>query len=194
MQTTPQFTRLPEAMELADIGPYFASLRQHYRLSQQDVATHLHMRVRYVEAIEASQFSELPDKVYARGFVKHYAEFLGIDPDQVIEKCFGPQPVKKDDFFIPEPARNAGGSVKSWMVLLAIGFCAYAIFDYISQRQRAEQADYAVETVPETLLKSARTRPMPHGAALRCMSGASPLACLPPHRQTTFTLKGLHAS
>jgi hypothetical protein len=177
MSTAVKFTRLPEAMELADIGPYLASIRAHYRLSVQDVSSHLHMRVRYIDAIESSQFDLLPGKVYARGYVQQYAEFLGIDPDQVVEKCFGPQPEKKDDFFVPEPARTSNGPIKSWVLLLAVGFCAYAIYDYTSITASSESGSQSVAPVPETMMQQFRSLPFPTGSQLRCMGGQSVLAC-----------------
>jgi len=178
MTTSVKFTRLPEAMELADIGPYLASIRAHYRLSVQDVSVHLHMRVRYIEAIETGQLELLPGKVYARGYVQQYAEFLGIDPEQVVEKCFGPQPVKKDDFFVPEPARTSSSSITSWLLVLAMGFCAYAIYDYITVTSRTSGSADAVAPVPKHMMQQFRSRPFPAGRMLHCMRGDSPLACI----------------
>ena len=89
MENPPQFTRVPESMELADIGPYFRGLREHYKLSEQDVSARLHIRAKYIQAIETSDVSQLPGKVYARGYIATYAEFLGIYPDQAVERLLG---------------------------------------------------------------------------------------------------------
>ena len=40
------------------------------------------IRVKYLKAMEQGQFSELPADVYARGFLRNYASYLGLDPDQ----------------------------------------------------------------------------------------------------------------
>lgn len=39
------------------------------------------IRRKYLEAIEAGDFAQLPDGPPARGFVKNYARFLGLDPE-----------------------------------------------------------------------------------------------------------------
>ena len=40
----------------------------------------------YLDAIEADRFDVLPAPVYVRGFVRLYARFLGIDPEDAIEQ------------------------------------------------------------------------------------------------------------
>lgn len=40
------------------------------------------IRVKYLAAMEQGHFSELPADVYARGFLRNYASYLGLDPDE----------------------------------------------------------------------------------------------------------------
>jgi hypothetical protein len=40
------------------------------------------IRVKYLAAMEQGEFSELPADVYARGFLRNYASYLGLDPDE----------------------------------------------------------------------------------------------------------------
>ena len=40
----------------------------------------------YLDAIEADRFDVLPAPVYVRGFVRLYARFLGIDPEDAVER------------------------------------------------------------------------------------------------------------
>ena len=192
MQTDAQetsYTRLPEVMERADIGPYLASLRAHYKLSVHDVANHLHMRSKYIEAIEDSDFDALPNAVYARGFVRQYAEFLGIDPDQAIDKVFGPQPQKKENFFIPEPSKGSAAPMRVWMSVLAVLFCAYAIYDYSSAGLEGDL--YASSTmIPERFMQAARNRPFFFDNDLDCVSGRALTACMGIAEPTRFSLVG----
>jgi cytoskeletal protein RodZ len=190
---SPRFTQLPEAMEVADVGPYIKSLREHYRLSVNDVAHRLHIRPRYIEAIEASDFDFMPSKVYARGYVASYAEFLGIDPDQVAARCFGAAPVKKDDFFMPTVAKKTI-SVKplQWrpfaVALAVVGalWLAYQASDrsvvdvpepqeYV--KEEPSVALGSVSEVPEDMLAHTRQLIMPTGALYRCLIKKKTLAC-----------------
>ena len=55
---------------------------QNIALDEAERATKI--RRRYLEAIEAGDFDQLPDGPPARGFVKNYARFLSLDGEQAI--------------------------------------------------------------------------------------------------------------
>jgi hypothetical protein len=41
------------------------------------------IRMRFLEAIEDARYGDLPGEVYARGFLRNYAAYLGLDPDDI---------------------------------------------------------------------------------------------------------------
>ena len=43
------------------------------------------IRARYLVALEAGDYRDLPDPVYTRGFVRNYAQYLGLDPDWCLD-------------------------------------------------------------------------------------------------------------
>ncbi|HEU0072543.1 MAG TPA: helix-turn-helix transcriptional regulator [Dehalococcoidia bacterium] len=56
-----------------------AEARQAKGLTLFDAERGTRIPRRYLEALEADQFSLLPAPVYARGFLRNYARFLGLD-------------------------------------------------------------------------------------------------------------------
>lgn len=52
----------------------------------QTVAQVLRIRHVYLEAIEGGRFDELPGKTYVVGFVRAYAEYLGLDSEEVVKR------------------------------------------------------------------------------------------------------------
>jgi len=50
------------------------------------VASTLRIRLVYLQAIEEGRFSELPGPTYAAGFVRAYAEYLGLDLPEVMRR------------------------------------------------------------------------------------------------------------
>ncbi len=44
------------------------------------------IRVKYLAALERSDFKELPGAVYTKGFLRNYALYLGLDPEEVLEQ------------------------------------------------------------------------------------------------------------
>ena len=77
---------------------------QNIALDEAERATKI--RRRYLEAIEAGDFDQLPDGPPARGFVKNYARFLSLDGDQAIadfEAEFGVPVIYAREHIPPPP-------------------------------------------------------------------------------------------
>jgi len=50
------------------------------------VAETLHIRFIYLEAIEAGRYDDLPGVAYAIGFIRSYADYLGLDSEEVVRR------------------------------------------------------------------------------------------------------------
>jgi cytoskeleton protein RodZ len=55
-------------------------------LSIEQVALDTRISRRFLEALEAEQFEELPAPVYVRGFLRSYANYMGLDPQPFIDE------------------------------------------------------------------------------------------------------------
>ena len=55
-------------------------------LSLADVSASLRLRAAYLEAIENDRREALPGPVYANGYVRSYAAYLGMDPDAAVRR------------------------------------------------------------------------------------------------------------
>jgi cytoskeletal protein RodZ len=44
------------------------------------------IRAKYLEALEAGDYGELPGAVYTKGFLRNYALYLGLEPDEVVRQ------------------------------------------------------------------------------------------------------------
>ena len=42
------------------------------------------IRVRYLAALERGDYRELPGSVYTKGFLRNYALYLGLDPEEIL--------------------------------------------------------------------------------------------------------------
>ncbi|HEY8639097.1 MAG TPA: helix-turn-helix domain-containing protein, partial [Solirubrobacterales bacterium] len=54
-----------------------ARLRQHLELPEVEQATKI--RGKYLRALEEEQFEVLPAQTYVKGFLRAYADYLGLD-------------------------------------------------------------------------------------------------------------------
>jgi cytoskeletal protein RodZ len=72
--------------ELQDIGETFKKRRKEMNLSLKEVENGTSIRMPYLQAIEDGDMSRLISPVYAQGFVKQYASFLGIDGEHIVRE------------------------------------------------------------------------------------------------------------
>jgi cytoskeleton protein RodZ len=66
------------------VGEILRRARVHYSQSLDDVEAVLRIRAQQLGAIEEGKLDELPGRVYAIGFVRSYAEYLGLDGDKMV--------------------------------------------------------------------------------------------------------------
>lgn len=66
------------------VGEILRRTRIYHNLSLEQVSTDLRIRTAHIEAIERSMYEELPGRVYAIGFIRNYAEYLGLDGEKII--------------------------------------------------------------------------------------------------------------
>ena len=68
------------------IGQQLKKARLDRNLNHKDVFEKTHIRVKYLEALEADDFSMMPSPVQGRGFLRLYAQYLNLDIDAVLEE------------------------------------------------------------------------------------------------------------
>lgn len=66
------------------IGQKLKAAREDQRLTFEKVFESTRIRVQYLQALEADDLSVMPSPVQARGYLRNYAEYLGLDVDQVL--------------------------------------------------------------------------------------------------------------
>jgi cytoskeletal protein RodZ len=94
------------------------------------------IRARYLSALERGEYRELPGAVYTKGFLRNYAVYLGLDPEDVLLQWrnergerTNPDPVLVVPRPISAPQRGLTFSpslvVGALMVMFIVGFGAY---------------------------------------------------------------------
>ena len=127
----------------------------------REVATMLRIRYPYLQAIESGRFDELPGAAYAAGFLRSYAECLGLDPEAIITryKDEAAGKTRSQQLYFPTPVpegRIPGGTVLlGTMVLAGI---VYGGWYYLSATDRS-MVDL-VPTLPDRLVSLLDTSPL----------------------------------
>jgi len=69
-----------------EIGTSLRSARERQGFELSQVERETRIRARYLEALEEERFGVLPGSAYAKGFLREYAEFLGLDGQRFVEE------------------------------------------------------------------------------------------------------------
>ncbi len=66
------------------LGETLRKARMARKETASQVAAATRMKVQLVEALEKEDFSQIPAPIYAKGFIKLYAEHVGLDPEPLV--------------------------------------------------------------------------------------------------------------
>jgi len=110
----------PGPATAATAGELLRAARIRRRISLEQAERDTRIRRQYLQALEDDDLSVLPAGVYSRGFLRNYAIYLGIPPDEVLPR------------FRDRPSRGARSTLRSvsrpvrvavprstWFILLA---------------------------------------------------------------------------
>jgi cytoskeletal protein RodZ len=71
--------------ELIQLGSTFKKRREERGFSLKEVENATSIRHGYLQAIEEGHLGKLISPIYAQGFISKYAQFLEMDPEQLLE-------------------------------------------------------------------------------------------------------------
>ncbi|BCL36257.1 helix-turn-helix domain-containing protein [Nostoc sp. MS1] len=76
-----------QEQQLKEISKYLLQVRQEKGIRIEEVAAKTNIRLYFLQALDAGKFTELPEPVYVQGFIRRYADMLGLD-GQALAKSF----------------------------------------------------------------------------------------------------------
>jgi cytoskeleton protein RodZ len=102
------------------IGQTLRAAREAQGMSLDDVAAHLRLMHRQIEAMESDDFASLGQSVFARGFVRNYARLLGLVPEDLLARMGG-APSEAAPITQAEPPPPAAWLTSPWLILMLLG-------------------------------------------------------------------------
>ncbi len=134
----------------AGAGAVLAEARRRSGQSLDQVAAATRIRRRYLEALERDDLDVLPGPVYARGYLRTYAEHLGLDSVRLLEAARHPAPAPAGRRLslqaltparVPHRLTLSGPLLGAAGLILAAGlFAVYAWWEIESARSLAPAA------------------------------------------------------
>jgi cytoskeletal protein RodZ len=134
-----------------DFGQYLRQARERRGITLRQIAVTTRISHRILEALENNEIGRLPGGIFSRAFVRSYAQEVGLDPDDTVQRFLQQFPV--DDVtagsplvasFDPqlEDEQTRQRQVAGVLIALAIGIPIVALIVYFafSSRQPAAAA------------------------------------------------------
>jgi cytoskeleton protein RodZ len=159
---------------MASFGENLRREREMRGVTLQEIAAATKISVRFLEAIEAEEFSQLPGGIFTRSFMRAYANYLGLDEERVLaDFMLVAGPVQEVDLTrapIRRASATAQGSRPPLLALLvAAGLLTggYGLFRY--SRRATDVFSNVSRTTPAT----------PNTTAAVSVSPPAPATALP---------------
>jgi cytoskeleton protein RodZ len=134
------------------VGHSLKVVRERRGLALADVSARLRIRRPYLEAIEAGRFGELPGAVYVSGFLRQYAEFLGLDPDQILKtyqsEADGQVQRVVLNFPLPRPEER---TPRLWLVVGALVIAGIVYVMWYRHQETLRVGQDLIQAVPARL-------------------------------------------
>lgn len=133
-----------KASKITKIGAMLKEMRQQKGLKISDVARKLCIRKCYLESIEESNYNDIPDFPYGNGFIRSYANFLGLNGDNIVElyKEETTSFKQKDmNVFEPQPEATMPNIQHLVISLLAIALIYAGWMFYNQQHEQNEESN-----------------------------------------------------
>ena len=92
------------------IGAALKQAREQKRMSLAEVSRVTRIPAATLDAIEAERFDDLPGEVFVRGFLKSYAQAVGLPPDGILARYTSTRSVV---MVTPLPAQSTVTAVRS---------------------------------------------------------------------------------
>jgi cytoskeleton protein RodZ len=89
------------------IGQQLKAAREKKHLSLDDIADALHIRSSYLQILEENQLDQLPSQTQARGFIRLYASYVGLNPLEILKSQeLTPQPFAEKEVVSEESNKS----------------------------------------------------------------------------------------
>lgn len=158
-------------------GSWLRRQREMREISLRDIADRTKISLRYLEAMEDDRFDLLPAPIFAKGFLREYARYVGLSPDEVVNHWLSVQQPEELEETKHELRRRDKARRRNWtwgLFLLLAGallLALVAVFSHYSEKRREDssrQAPPAMAAPPaaESLAKAPPQPPEPPKAPL----------------------------
>jgi len=131
--------KIEARMDARELGAMLREVRQSQQRDLHELAGELRIRHVYLLAIEEGRLNDLPGAAYAVGFLRNYAEYLGLNAEEVLGRYRMTDSNLSRHQALIMPAPTEEGRLPTGSILLVaaiIALSAYGGWYYVSSQGR----------------------------------------------------------
>lgn len=83
-------------IESMTLGERMKKIRDERRLTLVEISRNTNVQVKYLECLESGSYAKLPAEVYVKGFLRNYANFMGVSPEPLIKQYEKERKIEKN--------------------------------------------------------------------------------------------------
>ena len=123
------------------VGALLKEMRLQKGLRLPDIAKRLCIRRLYLEAIEESDYKELPPFPYGVGFIRSYADYLGLNSSNIVELYKEETNTNPDkNIYVLEPQSEATVPNRKYLVISLLALILVYVLWYFYNNQALQEA------------------------------------------------------
>src|SRR5262245_10557202 len=116
-------------MVMSSFGESLKRERELRQISLREISEATKINLRYLEALERNDFRHLPGGVFNKGFVRAFAQFIGVDPEAMTTAYLQEEQRQLADAGRAEPAEspaiepdrsNGTPAARLWLVVVIV--------------------------------------------------------------------------
>lgn len=137
---------------MESLGQKLRETREQHNFSIEQVARDTHISKQYLEALEQEDFSMIPGETYIIGFLRNYAEYLSLNPEELVALYkniqIQEQPLPMTELLERSRPKSSARIIVLLVIVLAVlGAGGYLIYRFLisPERQAAPRAAAAQE-------------------------------------------------
>ena len=120
---------------MESVGQKLRETREQHNFSLEQVARDTHISKQYLEALEQEHFATIPGETYIIGFLRNYAEYLSLNPEEIVSLYkniqIQEQPLPMTELLEPARPRAAPRIFILLVIVLAVlGAGGYLLYRY----------------------------------------------------------------
>jgi len=137
-----------ENQESVSVGAYLKKAREERHIELDEVEQATKIRVSYLDGLENEEWDKFPSPVYIKGFLRSYAEFLGLSKEIVLDLYNKVSVTEQDQ--PQKPEKTATLSRKRLLFFVIISFALIGAFVVICQKKSSVSTDADLSKSLET--------------------------------------------